>query len=477
MRGSRRALAGLLLVCCSRATEPAPGRSTDAPPVQTDTYAALHPPAYPLQVSADKRTLVDRKGVPFLVAGDSPQGLVVRLSPAEMRDYFAIRARQGFNAAWVNAIANKYTGGNAEATTYDGLAPFLAKLADGHYDLGKPNPAYFARVDAAVAAAAERGILVLLDPIETGGFLDTLRANGMDAAKSYGRYLGERYAAADNIVWLHGNDLKSWVSETDNDLVHAVALGIRAADARHLQTVELDYPKAMSSLDDAARWQDVLDINTTYTYAPTYAQLHVDYRRENHLPNVMIEANYEGENESRGAHLTNAHDCRTQYYWSVLAGATGSFYGNKAIWPMAPDWRAHMEDRGAVAIRHVQAFFTSRAWWRLIPDPDNRVVVEGFGDYATRGNAQDNTYATTARSADGTLVVTYMPTARSVTVDMTKLAGAATARWFNPTTGGHVPIAGSPFAATGTRTFTPPAARHADASDDWVLVLETEPPP
>ena len=75
------------------------------------------------------------------------------------------------------------------------------------------------------------------------------------------------------------------------------------------------------------------------------------------------------------------------------------------------------------------------------------------------------------------LVVTYMPTARNVTVDMSQLAGPVTARWFNPTTGGYTAVAGSPLAASGKQIFTPPAARHADASDDWVLVLETDPTP
>src|SRR5262249_22829954 len=153
--------------------------------------------------------------------------------------------------AWVNAIATTYTGGNEQATTMDGIAPFTAKLPGGQYDLAHPNDAFFARVDAAVTAAAAYGIVVFLDPIETRGLLPLLRENGLDSARAYGRYVGRRYAGFDNIVWLHGNDLRSWVSESDNDLVHAVALGIAEVDKRHLQTVELDWPKAPSSLDDA----------------------------------------------------------------------------------------------------------------------------------------------------------------------------------------------------------------------------------
>jgi hypothetical protein len=431
---------------------------------------------YPLAVSPDKRYLVGQNGAPFLIAGDAPQCLTVKLSVDDMEAYFATRAGQGFNAAWVNALCNNYTGGTAEATTADGIAPFLAKLGDGHYDLSAPNPDFFARVDAALTAAARHGVVLFLDPIETGGFLETLRANGPGAARRYGNFMGKRYAAADNVVWLSGNDFRSWTSSSDDALVSAVALGIRDTDTRHLQTVELDYPTYMSSLDDPV-WARIVDFNTTYTYHPTYAQLYTDYDRLHHLPNVMIEANYEGENISEGPHLTNAHDCRTQYYWTNLSGAAGSFYGNHEVWPLTASWKAHMSDPGAAQMRHVQALFGPRAWYELVPDQDGSVIVSGAGDFSARGNAQDNTYATTARTDNGTLVMTYMPTARPVTTDMRRLSAPATARWYDPTTGAYAGISGSPFANTGQHTFTPPTAPHADGFTDWVLVLETRPPP
>jgi len=45
-----------------------------------------------------------------------------------------------------------------------------------------------------------------------------------------------------------------------------------------------------------------------------------------------------------------------------------------------------------------------RAWYALVPDQKHAVVAAGYGDFEAGGNAQDNTYATTARTADGTLV-------------------------------------------------------------------------
>jgi hypothetical protein len=86
---------------------------------------------------------------------------------------------------------------------------------------------------------------------------------------------------ANNIVWMSGNDFRSWLSDSDDLLVQSVALGLQDSDTRHLQTVELDYPMAMSSLDDAPHWASIISINTTYTYYPTYAQLYVEYNRAN----------------------------------------------------------------------------------------------------------------------------------------------------------------------------------------------------
>ena len=148
-------------------------------------------------------------------------------------------------------------------------------------------------------------------------------------------------------------------------------------------------------------------------------------------------------------------------------------------------WSANLnKDQGAPQMVYVKSLFEARKWWQLVPDEAHVVMTSGLGtcmaSTATQGpsspNAQDNTCATAARTADGTLVIAYMPTARNITVDMSKLAASATARWYDPTTGAFTTIAGSPLANSGVRTFTPPANNHADGYNDWVLVLETSPP-
>ncbi len=447
------------------------------------------PVTLPLMVSADKRYLTGSNGVPFMVAGDSPQCLSANLSTANMNAYFTARAQQGFNASWVNLLCTLYTGGRADASTYDGVLPFTGTISGGLYDLSKPNPTYFARVDALFAAAAAHGTVVFADPIEFGGFWQTIQGNSAAAASSYGQFLGARYRNQANIVWMSGNDM---IGFNMVDKFVDVAKGIQTGGATQLQTAELDWPGLPSTLDDP-NWVPSAAptaINLAYTYNPTYALLLFDYNRAGHLPNIFIEGNYEAENLEFGPHATNAHDIRTQAYWSDLSGSTGWFYGNH--WEVfAMDnatWASNLAgDKGAPQMSFVKTLFEARKWWQLVPDEAHAVVTSGFGtcmaSTAAQGappaipNAQDNTCATTARTADGTLIMTYMPQARSIVVDMTKLSGSATARWFDPTTGAFTTVAGSPLANTGTKTFVPPTTTHSDGYTDWALVLETSPPP
>ena len=116
-------------------------------------------PAYPLKTSVNHRYLVDQNEQPFLMMGDSPQGLIANVSEAEVEMFFADRKANGFNAAWVNLLCGTYTGGRPDGSTYDGILPFTTPM-----DLSTPNPSYFARVDHMLQIAARHGIVIVLDP-------------------------------------------------------------------------------------------------------------------------------------------------------------------------------------------------------------------------------------------------------------------------------------------------------------------------
>ena len=418
-------------------------------------------PVFPLKMADGGRYLVDQNGAPFLIAGESPQAMMVKTSEEDAELFFKNRRSHGFNTAWINLICAKYTGGRDDGTTKDGVKPFA-----GDFDFSQPNETYFAHCDRIVQLAAKYGTLVMLDPAETGSFLAVMHKNGVDKCRAYGRYLGKRYAKFDNILWFHGNDYGDHSPENDK-LATAVALGIKDFDDRHLHTIELNPDE--TSLDDE-RWTPIVGISAAYTYKPVQVPILRDYNRktDHRVPTFMVESSYEFE-QLGGAQLGTPRQLRLQEYSSNLSGAAGQLYGNKYTWPFLDGWKDKLDTPGAVQMKHVQALFEPRAWYDLVPDQDGSVLTDG------RGKLGSFDYVSAARTPDGKLVMAYLPDKRTVTVDMTKLSGPAVARWYDPASGRFQEIAGSPLTNQGTKRFTTPG-ENSDGSgnDDWVLVLETK---
>jgi hypothetical protein len=419
---------------------------------------------FPLKASANGRYLVDQRNIPFLIVGDSPQALLVRPTEPQAVSYLAARRRQGFNAVWINLLCDTETGGNAGGVTVDGLHPFDKETrVKFQSDISTPNEKYFAHVDRVVRAADRLGMVVFLDPAETKGWLDELRAAGAAKAFAYGRYLGRRYANAPNVIWFNGNDFQTWKNFADDSVVLAVAKGIRSVDQRHLQTVELNY-FVSSSLDDA-RWKPLLGLNAAYTYAPTYAELLRQYARSDHIPTFMVEANYEQEN-----HYTGPQTLRRQEYWAFLSGTSGQLWGNKYTWQFLNGWQHHVSTTGARQMGIAAKLFSALPWYRFVPDTAHSVVTTGYGTYSEAGDVNANDYATAAISSDAKYLVAYLPTPRAITVDMSRLSSPAHARWFDPTTGASHAISSALVKAASPASLTPPE-KNAEGAGDWVLVI------
>jgi hypothetical protein len=114
----------------------------------------------------------------------------------------------------------------------------------------------------------------------------------------------------------------------------------------------------------------------------------------------------------------------------------------------------------------VRALFDSRPWYDLVPDREHIVVTAGLGEF--RGLD----YAAAARTSDGSTVIVYIPTPRTIAVDLSQVSGdVVTGWWFDPRTGKAQPaISEIPFreedGTRGSRELTPPG------DGDWVLVLD-----
>ena len=464
--------------------------STQDVPSNVEDDLTAKGPAFPLKTSVNKRYLIDKNEKPFLIVGDAPQNLIGNLSPAEADAYMANRQRYGINTLWVNLLCIYSDGCNKDATTFDGVAPFTVAG-----DLSTPNPAYFQRVNEMLNIAAAHGMLVLLDPIETISWLGTLRANGVAKAYAYGQYLGSRYKNVPNIIWLHGNDFQSWSDSTDDPLVQAVALGIKSADTNHPHTVELNYYTS-GSLDDAS-WAPLIELDAAYTYFPTYAQVLTEYNRSDFKPVFMIEGFYEFENVPVGPSSTS--NLRRQEYWSMLSGACGHVYGSGYTWRLNKGWEDKLDTPGAIQLSYMKALFLPRRWYDLIPDQSHTLVTAGYDGFSgfigkytayfeqgtglisrvarrilrTSGltTIQSNSYLTAARTSDGTLAIAYIPSTRTIMVDMARMTGGALARWYDPTNGTFVNASDTPLPNSGERRFEPPG-KNSEGDGDWVFVLE-----
>ncbi|HEV2499887.1 MAG TPA: DUF4038 domain-containing protein [Terriglobia bacterium] len=433
-------------------------------------------PVYPVKVSANGRYLVDQNNIPFLIAGDSPQAMIYRLSEAQVESYFADREAHGFNTAgWVDVVcAGRDYPSNIYGATYDGIRPFTGFVRGGsdwrYYNLRKPNEAYFIRLDHIVELAAKHHILVFLDPAETAGWLLTLRNNGLAADYAYGRFLGNRYKRFPTIAWINGNDFSGWKDSSNDAVVQAVARGIKSADPGHIQTIEFNPPTG-ASLDDPA-WARMVSINGAYVYGPTYIQMLHNYNQKPGIPAFLMEAHYELENVGGVPDFGTPSVLRREEYWTMLSGGKGQFYGNRYTWSFANGWQSHLDTPGVAQFTIWKSFFDALPWWNLVPDQTHAVVTAGLGTY---GNSQtrvsQSDFCTAAGTPDGSLIVAYMPTARTITVNMKSLRAPALAKWFDPTNGTYTAIPGGPFVDAGTRRFTPPG-KNSQGDSDWVLLLD-----
>ncbi len=404
--------------------------------------------AFPLKVADNGRALVDARGTPFFVHGDTPWSLTHNLTFEEAARYMEDRRARGFNTLLVS-VPDAYDPDGKATYPPDryGQQPF--ETPD---DWTRPVEAYWSNVDRVFGKASELGFLLLVTPAYLGccgdGYLEQLKRNGPEKMRAYGRWAGKRYAALSNLIWVHGGDRSPY---DVGDEVRAVALGIRESAPRHLHTAH--WASNGAAFDHFAE-EGWLNLNASYTYGPVAWRVLYDRARYPAVPTFLIETHYEDDFGKK-----TAEDVRAFPYRAVLAGALGHLFGNKPLWYCGRGWEAAVDRPGSRYMSHARALFESRAWWDLEADVAHRLVVEGHGD----PGADDGVQAAATSSRD--TLIAYLPTRRTIRVDLRQLSGARLAGfWFDPRTGSSTPI--PPFPRAGTRTFEPPA------DGDWVLVLD-----
>jgi hypothetical protein len=209
-------------------------------------------------------------------------------------------------------------------------------------------------------------------------------------------------------------------------------------------------------------WLTLNNIYSTYLDTANLAQ--TAYSVTPAMPFFQIEGWYENE------HSMTAQNLRAQAYWTVLGGGVGHIFGNNPIWKFAydgGDWEAELDQPGSIGMAHLGNLFNAVAWYELVPDGSHNLITSGYG---TLGSAD---FAGAGINDDGTLAVIYMPSNRTMTVDMSLFSGTVTARWYDPTSGQYEDDPASPLYYGGMHNFSHPG-KNADDDPDWVLVFEEQ---
>lgn len=418
-----------------------------------------------LQLSANQRYLQTSDGVPFLGKGDSGWYADVGLTRENIDLYFAERASQKFNTCLMSFVDTKFAP-NAPANAY-GTQPFVQiSTPFVGYDLTQPIEEYWEVVDYAIDSAASQNIVVFACFLYIGfgggdeGFWQTAVANGPTRCQQYGEFLGSRYEARDNIIWVNGGD---WLPP-DLTIPNAFAAGILSQDTRHLFTTH--WNRGTQGYDASVSW---LTLNSTYPDLATVSSMtQAAYLHSPTLATGDIEMRYEGSYAGQPALTTK--EVRGQSWQAYLSGAAYMFYGDHGIWPFPADWEDHMFDPGALCMTELFEFMDLFRWWELIPDTSNLTVTSGRGTLGTTG------YVTASRTPTGDQCAIYIPDGGAIQVNMARFPGKVYGYWYDPVSGDRTAVTGTqPFNNSGSRTFTPPGNNAGGSGNtDWGLQLFTQ---
>ena len=417
-----------------------------------------------LKVSDNRRFLVYEDGSPFFYLGDTAWELFHRLDREETEHYLQDRAAKQFTVIQAVVLAEY---------EFDKPGPsgFLP-LEDN--DPARPNAGYFAHVDWVVARANELGLTVGMLPTWGDKWNKAWGAGPElftpENARTFGQFLGRRYAGAD-LIWILGGD-RPVETETHREVITAMAEGLAEGDGKaHLRTFHPPGGHGSSEYFPDAPWLDFHAWQSGHTRnTANYALIARDYARAPVRPTLDMEPGYEDHPESFNAAngYLDDYDVRKAAYWAVFAGACGHTYGCHDVWQFhAPSrfapvttprtgWREALQLPGAGQVRHLRALIESRPVLTRVPD-QSLLVSDG-------GDGGDHVQA--ARAQDGSYVFIYSASGQPFAV-RALASGRADAHWFDPRMGewqgaGRIELA-------DTTLFTPPSR---GAGQDWALVLD-----
>ena len=428
--------------------------------------AAPPPGLFPLAASSDGDHLVTADGRPFLLHGEAAWSLIGQLTTSDTMTYLADRHRRGVNTIIVNLIEAFYSDHHPNNAAGD--APFTRAN-----DFSTPSEAYFAHADQVIDLAASQGMAVMLFPSYLGlqaqeGWRAQMSSMGATAGApkcaSYGRFVGQRYAGKNNIIWMWGGDYDPSGDPALEACMKAISDGIRAATPGALDSAHWAFDR--TSRDEQA-FVNAIGLVGVYNYNDSLQDICRSTRTDPgfpRMPTYLIETCYEDE-MAQSRCSPDPFDARRREFWGWLGCGAGQIYGVASVWQFSSGWQGKLGAPAAVSASRLLAIAQQVSWQTLAPD--DALVTAGGGSQGT----PDEVIAT--RTADHKQAVIYIPPSipppatSAITVDLTQLTGSVTATWQDPTADHSVPAGDN---LTGSHAFTTPG-KNSGGDSDWVLVL------
>ncbi len=396
-------------------------------------------PVYPVKVSANGRYLVDQRNDPVFWLGTTQWQIFREYTQDEARLILDQSKDKGF--VFIQAMLMGV--GDGTKTNVYGQKPWI------NNDPLTPNEAYFQNVDAVIRAARERNLIISVT-LYHQRYRKSIR---VDNARSWAKWLAQRYKEMPNIVW-------SMTPEAKPDFVpvlRELAAGLREGDGgTHPITFKPDPAPYSSSFIHGESWLDFDSMQTWKSVELIYPMVTQDYDRKPVKPVLMAEGAYEAGSEY-GFDVTPLW-IRRQAYYSYLAGAHHT-YGHNDSWRVLPTWKQALDAPGAVQLGILKKVFLDRKeWWNLLPDQTL---------FASGGNTNGTVLNLAARHQDGKWVMAYLASPASFSINLEKIRAVDTAKafWIDPRSGNTIPIGRLPPA--GVKSFSTP-----DGWEDAVLIVE-----
>lgn len=407
---------------------------------------------FPLKISKNGRYFTDRYGRPFLMNADAAWTLFHRLRKEEAFEYLANRRSQHFNTVFLQLLPPEPNQSNVY-----GESPFYSKN-----DFTAPNEPYFQYVEQIIQQAARWQMVVALVPAWLGccrtNWYDVQYQNGPEKCRTYGSYLGNRFGKFSNLVWIMGGDRDPLREEI---VQRAIAEGIHAAAPHQLMTFHAASSHSSTDVFSNEKW---LDFSMVYSYfrgkqgvwnteqPQVYEVALKEYQKPQAKTFILGESQYEDEN------VGTPQMVRRQAYWTVLSGGSGHCYGS-SLWEFKSNWRTTVTLPGATQIGLFYKIMGGLPWYLFRPDTSDDLLVEGRGAYSS------DDYAVVSRLSNNRLAMIYLPTSRTVRINVEKIKGSSIrALWINPRNNKR--YLGGFFKPKGTRELTPPSL-----DEDWILLV------